>query len=658
LNKRGKSLTFINETKYKKIINLIDSKNFLEALNLLLELKKQYLSDIDFNNLLGFVYENLNDFNNANNYYLEALKLDNKNFQTNYNIAILFYKIKNYKEATIKLITLADRFPKNKNIFYNLGIIKDEMKEYENAIEYFEKALSLDNQFYFAQHNLAQCYEKLNNIDLAIENYNKAEVINLHKFNNTLNNLGNIFLKQKKYDQSEKYFLNALNCQGNVEIIYNNLAVLYLETLDVDRAYSYLEKSLNLNKNNVKAFSRLISTSLYLNKDINHYKKISEEYGNIVSDKVVRKYEQKNFLHLSKKIKLGFISADFREHPVGYFLLDFLSEIKKFNFELYAYFNFSNEDDYTKKIKKNFNTWKNITFLDDIDAAALIKKDGINVLIDMSGHSGDNRLPIFTYKPAPVQISWAAYLASTGLKEIDYIVGDIYSIPEKDFENYTEKVLQLKNIWCCLSTSDIINITPSSLPVLKNGYITFGCFNNPNKISENFISVCSKILLNVENSKICLQSSQFIESVNREKILKLFEKNSITPNRIILGYESERIKLIKSYSNIDIALDTFPYNGGTTSFELSWMCVPLLTMKGDRFVSKCGESINSNLKMKEWIADNDFEYTKKAIFFSKNIKELQETKKRLIDYSRKSDLFNMSKFAREFSESLINICRF
>lgn len=149
---------------------------------------------------------------------------------------------------------------------------------------------------------MAQCYEKLNNIDLAIENYSKAEVINLHKFNNTLNNLGNIFLKQKKYDQSEKYFLNALNCQGNVEIIYNNLAVLYLETLDVDKAYSYLEKSINLDKNNVKVFSRLISTSLYLNKDINHYKKISEEYGNIVSDKVVKTYEQKNFLRQSKKL--------------------------------------------------------------------------------------------------------------------------------------------------------------------------------------------------------------------------------------------------------------------------------------------------------------------------------------------------------------------
>jgi predicted O-linked N-acetylglucosamine transferase (SPINDLY family) len=391
---------------------------------------------------------------------------------------------------------------------------------------------------------------------------------------------------------------------------------------------------------------------------INSFKKISEEYGNIVSDKVVKKYEQKNFLHLSKKIKLGFVSADFREHPVGYFLLDFLSEIKKFNFELYAYFNSSNEDDYTKKIKNNFNTWKNITFLDDIDTAALIKKDGINVLIDMSGHSGDNRLPIFTYKPAPVQISWAAYLASTGLKEIDYIIGDIYSIPEKDFTNYTEKVLQLKNIWCCLSTSDIANITPSSLPVLKNGYITFGCFNNPNKISENFISVCSKILLNVENSKIFFQSSQFIESVNREKILKLFEKNSIASNRVILGYEAERIKLIKSYSNIDIALDTFPYNGGTTSLEAAWMCVPILVMKGKSFLSKCGESINFSLGMDEWICDDEESYVKKALFFSKDLKKLQETKDYLIKNRSNFGIFDGKKLSNELShafQEMVNI---
>jgi predicted O-linked N-acetylglucosamine transferase (SPINDLY family) len=650
-------LIFIKEKKYKEIIDLINLSKFPDSLNLLKNLENLYCNDVNFNNLIGFVYQNLNDFNNANNYYIKSLKLDNENFETNFNIGILNYKKKDFKEAERIFTNLSKKFTENKDIFYNLGVIKYEIELYNEAIKYFEKALNLDEKFYFAQHHLAQCYEKLNNIDLAIENYKKAEVINLYKFNSTINNLGNIFLKLKKYEQAEKYFLDALNFQGKIETIYNNLAVLYLEILDVNKAYYYLEKSINLDKNNVKIFSRLISTSLYLNKDINYYKKKTEEYGDIVSDKTFKEYEQKKFLSQSKKIKLGFISADFKEHPVGYYLLDFLPELKKFNFELYAYFNFPSEDDYTKKIKKNFNNWKNITLLDDKYVVQLIKEDGINILIDMSGHTGDNRMPIFTYKAAPIQISWAAYLASTGIKEIDYIVGDIYSIPEKDFKNYTEKVLQLKNIWCCLSTSDIANIIPSSLPVLKNGYITFGCFNNPNKITENFINICSKILLNVENSKICFKSPQFVESINRKKILKLFEKNSITSNRIIIGYEAERIKLIKSYKNIDIALDTFPYNGGTTSFELSWMCVPLLTMKGDRFVSKCGESINYNLNMKELIADNDFEYIKKAIFFSKNIKELQEIKKRLIDYSRKSDLFNMNKFVREFSENLINICK-
>jgi predicted O-linked N-acetylglucosamine transferase (SPINDLY family) len=650
-------LIFIKEKKYKEIIDLINLSKFSESLNLLKNLENLYCNDVNFNNLIGFVYQNLNDFNNANNYYRKSLKLDNENFETNFNIGILNYKKKDFKESERIFTNLSKKFTKNKDIFYNLGVIKYEIELYKQAIKYFEKALNLDEKFYFAQHHLAQCYEKLNNIDLAIENYKKAEVINLHKFNSTLNNLGNIFLKLKKYDQSEKYFLDALNCQGNMQTIYNNLAVLYLEILDVNKAYYYLEKSINLDKNNAKIFSRLISTSLYLNKDINYYKKLCEEYSGIISHKIVKKYEYKNFLPQSKKIKLGFLSADFREHPVGYYLLDFLPELKKFNFELYAYFNFSLEDDYTKHIKKNFNYWKDITLLDDKDVVKLIKEDEINVLIDMSGHSGDNRMPIFAYKPAPVQISWAAYLASTGVKEIDYIIGDIYSIPNKDFQNYTEKVLQLKNIWCCLSTSDIANIIPSSLPVLKNGYITFGCFNNPNKITENFINICSKILLNVENSKICFQSPQFADSINRIKILKLFEKNSITSNRIIIGYEAERIKLIKSYNNIDIALDTFPYNGGTTSFELSWMCVPLLTMKGDKFVSKCGESINSNLGMKEWIAENDYEYIRKAVFFSKNIKELQKIKKNLIDYSRKSDLFNMNKFVREFSENLINICK-
>ena len=151
---------------------------------------------------------------------------------------------------------------------------------------------------------------------------------------------------------------------------------------------------------------------------------------------------------------------------------------------------------------------------------------------------------------------------------------------------------------------------------------------------------------------IFLKNSQFNININRNNIYKLFKENKIQSNRIILESNSLRNKFLSEYNNIDIALDTFPYNGGTTSFELSWMCVPLLTIKGDRFISRCGESINSNLNMSDWIADHEEDYIKKAILFSDNINELDNIRKKLRLFSRKSSLFDMRKYANNFSVAL------
>lgn len=648
-------MNFIKEEKYSEIIHLIKSSKFSEALNLLSEFKNSYLNDILFNNLIGFVYQNLEDYVNASKHFLDSYKLDNNNFDTNFNIGVLNFKQKKFQEAERIFTKLSKNFSINKDIFYNLGIIKLETNQYGEAKEYFQKALDLDSEFYFAQHHLGECYEKLNSNDLAILHYKKAQLINSQRFNNTLNNLGNIFLKLRNYDLSEEYFLDALQFQGSKKTIYNNLSVLYLETLDAAKAYDCLQKSLNLDGNDCKILSRLISSSLYLNKDINNYKKISEQYRSILSNKGLTKNELKKATVGFKKLKIGFVSADFREHPVGYYLLDFLGQIKKLNCEIYAYSNSKIEDNYTKLIKKEFYKWIDISSLSDEEACSFIRNDGIDILIDMSGHSGDNRLSIFKLKPSSIQISWAAYLASTGLQEIDYIIGDPYVAPIQDAQIYVEKILQLKDIWCCLSTTDIKNINPTELPAIKNGYITFGCFNNILKVNENFINVCSKILLRVQNSRIIFKSPQLLENTNKKRIHKLFENNFIDPSKVILNYDVNRIELLKSYNNIDIALDTFPYSGGTTSFELSWMCVPLLTKKGDRFISKCGESVNYNLGMNDWIAKDEDDYINKAVLFSKDIKKLEIIKKKLVQHSRNTNLFNMNKFAKEFFEQITNI---
>ena len=635
--------------KYQEIINLINTNKLQEAKNLLNQFDDSYKGNSDFFNLSGLLSQHTNELEEAKKFYLRALELDKENEEANFNLAILNYKQKKYLESEKLFNNLVNKNPNNPIYYYNLGIVKLDTNEVSSAIDLFTKACNLDYNFYYARHHLAEAYERTNDLNLAILNYNKAQSININRFNNTLNNLGNIFLKLKDYKTAEKYFIESLNYIGDKSFVYNNLAVLNLEIGNVEPALDFLYKAITLNNSNLRIFSRFLATSLYLKKDINFYKEFSIEYGRISDLSSSKKIFKKSSLNKKEKLKIGFLSADFREHPVGYYLLDFLKEIKNYNFVLTAYSNNLFEDNYTKLLKLDFDEWRDINQVNDKNLADLIYEDSVDILVDMSGHSGDNRLPVFSYKPALMQISWAAYLASTGMKEIDYIIGDHYSTPKNDSKNYVEKILQLPEIWSCLSTSDIKNIPTASTPALKNNYITFGCFNNLNKINKNLINIWSRILYQIPNSKIFLKNSQFSINVNKDNILRVFEENKIKPERIILESESPRNKFLSNYNNVDIALDTFPYNGGTTSFELSWMCVPLLTIKGDRFVSKCGESINNNLNMYDWIADNEEDYIRRAILFSSNVNELENVRKKLRIFSRNSSLFDMKKYANNFS---------
>jgi predicted O-linked N-acetylglucosamine transferase (SPINDLY family) len=640
------------DLKYQEIINLINTNNFQEAKNLLSQLEDNYKDSISFYNLSGLLFQNMNELEEAQKFYLRALDLDKENQETNFNIAILNYRQKKYLESEKLFNYLIDKDPTNPIYHYNLGIIKLDTNAVGLAIDSFINACNLDSNFYYARHHLAEAYERANNYNLAILNYNKAQSININRFNNTLNNLANIFLKLKDYKSAKKYFTESLNYIGDKSIVYNNLAVLNLEIGNVEEALDFLHKAIDLNKTNLRIFSRFLATSLYIKNDINYYKSFSLEYGKISSSNNKKKIIKKLNIYKKEKLKIGFLSADFREHPVGYYLLDFLQEIKDHNFELIAYSNNLFEDHYTKSLKLDFDEWRDINNVNDKNLANLIKQDSVDILIDMSGHSGDNRLPVFSYKPAPMQVSWAAYLASTGIEEIDYIVGDPYCTPKTDSNNYVEEIMEMPDIWSCLSTSDIKNIPTASTPALKNGYITFGCFNNLNKINKNLINIWSKILYQIPNSKIFLKNSQFNLNINKENVLSVFEENKIKLDRIVIESDSPRNKFLNSYNNIDIALDTFPYNGGTTSFELSWMCVPLLTMKGDRFISKCGESINNNLNMYDWIANHEEDYIRKAISFSNNIDQLENIRKKLINFSRKSPLFDMKKYSNNFSSIL------
>ena len=315
-----------------------------------------------------------------------------------------------------------------------------------------------------------------------------------------------------------------------------------------------------------------------------------------------------------------------------------------------------NEDEYTSLLKKNFDKWNLIANKNEKDIIELIKKDNIDILFDLSGHTKGNKLVVFKNKCAPIQVTWSGWLASTGIEEIDYIVGDPYATPLSDQKKFVEKIYQMKNIWQSLSISNL-DKNAFSNNVNENNTITFGSFNNTMKLNDNVIRAWSKILNKIKNSKLFLKYSSFNIPEIKMQILKKFESFEVNMNQIIVEGSSPRSEYLKCYNNIDIALDSFPINGATTNFEAAFMGVPILTKISENNAwFKSGPSINNNLHLNEWIAKNDDEYISKAIKFSENKKYLTNLKKELRNKALAGPLFDSESFSENFYEMLLNIC--
>ena len=653
-------MSFNNTKAFRDVTNLIQNFEYKQAKELLDQNKDQFLNDGLFFSLLGYLYDCENNYVEAEKNYLKAVDIDQDLLDAKLNLAILYLKIKNLNRSEFFFNQILDK-TKNFLVFYNFGLLQAEKKDYNKAISYFEKSYTLNNNFLPAQHHLAMTYTEIKDYNLAVATYEKLLKTNDVKDINLgviYNNLGNVYSSLKKFDLAYNYLLKALRYSIDKSRIYNNLGYLCYQIGDLEKSILYFKKATEKNDENLNYHSRLIATSLYSFNHKNLYSNYINKF-NLTLEKLKFNSSQNNnsfsFDKFESKLKIGFLSSDFKRHPVGYFLLDHLDNIKKFGLELHGYSNLEERfnDDYTKKISNKFNYWSNIKLLNDRDLVSKIKKDKINILMDLSGHTGDNRIGVFALRAAPIQINWAAYLASLGIKEIDYILGDTVVTPLSHQHKYSENILQLKQIWSCLSVSDLKNLkVVNKTPAINNKYITFGSFSNANKINKKVLNVWLKILNNVPNSKLFLKSFEFEITSQVARIKSFFIKNNINSNRILIEKPSDRLELLNSYNNIDIVLDTFPYSGGTTNFEASWMCVPILTLKGDYFVSKCGESINSILNMKEWIAYDIDNYVNKSIVFSKDFSILNQIKNKLILHSRNSALFNSEEFSLDFSEIL------
>ena len=376
----------------------------------------------------------------------------------------------------------------------------------------------------------------------------------------------------------------------------------------------------------------------------------AERYGRLLHRKVSKKFEA--FARVeSSRLRVGFVSGDLCNHPVGFFLEAMLGEMDRDRVELIGYPTRAREDDLTARIKPYFSKWNSLVGLSDEEAARRIHEDGVHVLIDLAGHTAANRLPVFAYKPAPVQATWLGYFATTGVKEIDYIIGDPYVTPESEADHFVEKIWALPETYCCFSPPrGAPEVT--ELPALSNGFVTFGCFNNLAKVNERVIELWAQVLKSVPGSKLMLKTKALADETVRRRMTEQFQAQGVEPDRLILEGPAPRTELLGAYGRVDVALDPFPYPGGTTSAEALWMGVPVLTKRGDRFLSHVGETIAHNSGQSEWIAQDEAEYVQKAVQFTQDLPSLAARRAQMREKLLQSPLYDAKRFARHFEQAL------
>ena len=472
-----------------------------------------------------------------------------------------------------------------------------------------------------------------------------------------LYNLIIVSLKSKRFSNLNNILEKAYLKNKDDTKIIEGLAKTNFFLGNLSKATFFYEKLIKLKPSFFEGWTKFLgSINYHQNIDQKQYLDFCKKFDDLTVDREI-KLKQRN-INIDEKINIGFVSPDLKSHSVSFFLKDILNKIDKNKFNITAYSNLpvSEQDPLSVELKNRFNHWIDIFHLNDQETRNIIINNQTDILIDLAGFTLGNRINLFQKRSAPVQVLWLGYCNSLGIKNMDYIIADKNLIKEKEKDFYTEKILYMPKIWNALSKpKDIPNINFDIYE--KRNKFRFGSLNNFLKISDKTIKVWSKIL-NLTGSCLILKSSSNDSKDIKENLLNKFSKENVNLDNItILDTLKNQKDHLECYNKFHLSLDTFPYPGVTTSFESLIMGKPVLTMKGNNFNSRCGESINLNANLDEFIAENEDDYINKAVNFSKNPSTLENLNKDLRKKVLSSPLFDTETFSEDLQSIFLDIIR-
>lgn len=543
--------------------------------------------------------------------------------------------------------------PNRVSVVTNLSAVLLEQNKLSEAKAFAQQAVALDPTNHQGWSNLGYCSASLGEPAAAVPYFWKAIEIQ-PDYVEAYSNLGNTLVDLGRLDEAEAIYRRALKIHPDYADAHSNLGNTLMDMGRLKEAEASYQKALKIAPDFTNAHSNLLFLHNYLaDQPVATLLAGARRFGELVAQHTEPATGWSNAPDAAKCLRVGLVSGDLRTHPVGYFIEAVAKAIATATgkLELIAYSTVNRSDAVTERIKDCCKEWHSAVGIPDEMLAQCIRDDGIDILIDLAGHTAHNRLPLFAWRPAPVQASWLGYFATTGLSDMDYLIADPWTVPEGEEAHFTESVWRLPETYLCF-TPPAVNVQVADLPSLANGYITFGCFNNLTKMNDDVVALWARVLQAVPRSRLFLKTKQLGDATVRQNVIDRFAHHAIATDRLILEGASPRTELLATYDLVDIALDPFPYPGGTTSVEALWMGVPVLTLAGDRFLSRIGESIQQNAGLPDWIAANVDDYVARAVTLTSDVQRLSALRKGLRQRVLASPLFDAQRFARQFEVAL------
>jgi len=660
---------------------LIKFKNYKKAGDLLEEVVSIKPNFADAYNNLGICLEKLNDLDGAKKNY--NLAIDNRpNFAEAYNnIGVVFQKLRNFDQAILQYKKAINYKNLYLDAYINLANLFKEIKQFEEAIKNYDLAINLNPNLAEVYNNKGNALKEIRKFEEAIKNYDLA--INLNpNLAEVYNNKGNALKEIRNFEEAIKNYDLAINLNPNFAEAYFNAATALQDIKNFEKAVLYFEKALLLDKEipfckgyllhakmlccNWSGLNELYK-EIYNDVEKNRFSATPFGYQAICDDesnlqKCAQLYSSKRFPEIknnlfskkiskNKKIKIGYLCGEFREQATSILMTEVWEKHNKEDFEIIAFD--SGWDDKSlrrNRIIKAFDKFIDISKVSDFDAAKLIYKEQIDILINLNGFFGTGRPIVFSYRPAPIQINYLGFPGTIGSKYIDYILCDQTVVPSQSKKFYNEKIIHLPDSYQANDTKRKISekkFLREDLSLPKESFV-FCCFNNNYKITPNMFDVWARLLKKIDNSVLWLIEGNSEATENLKKEAKI---RNIDGSRLIFAKRMKLEDHLARHKNADLFLDTLPYNAHTTASDSLWAGLPVLTCLGKAFPGRVAASLLRSLDLPELITYSENEYINKAEEFALNPEKLRLIKNKLDANKFSKPLFNTELFCRSLENA-------